>query len=57
MKLLTEYKAAIDKAISLAQTTELEDPKLLHVKITQLEYEMKTLAKEKAHADHRIKVI
>lgn len=47
LKLLGEYKALIDQAINSTQTSEAGDPKLLHIKITQLEKELHLAKAEK----------
>lgn len=44
---LAEYKALIDQAINFAQKSEVEDPKILHFKITQLEKELNLAKVEK----------
>lgn len=55
LKLLTKYKNSIDQAINFTKASKVEDPKLLHVKVTQLEKELHLAKVEKERVERRVR--
>lgn len=52
----SNYNATIDQALNTSQASEVEDSKLLHIKIDQLEQELEEARSEKERVEHKVGV-